>query len=308
VPNILDITVPNPDELLNAGAYGAGAVIRVQTSATQAGAYADVSGTGSTPTLAIVTGVLIYYGYDPSGTSTSWYRTRYENVGATRTSAWTTVFQPNNPGQVSRSDVKTYLGLTGTGDDELIDTCINSATSQAERDTGRTFTYTSNVIRDYSTDGQVTVQIADTPKTDSTRVVTLGGVTLTEGTGYWLLPDRRNPDVSVTIQLFMFDRNRTDWYKSDPQWWDKNLDVWWGRYGNSPLDLRITGYIGHPTWKADVFEQVRFLAAWFYWRAKSGASGVIQTPTGEEIDLGTEPSSSPVFVGNWRVRTAVASV
>jgi hypothetical protein len=206
------------------------------------------------------------------------------------------------------SDLKTYLGLTTSGDDALLQTCLDAGLAQAERDTGRTFAYSSNHVHDYSTDGSVTVSIHDIPKTDATRVVTLGGVTLTETTGYWLLPDRRNPDVSVTIQLFMFDRNRADWYKSDPQWWDKNLDVWWRRYGNSPLDLRIASFTGHPVWTADVTQQVTFLAAWFYWRAKSGASGVIQTPTGEEIDLGTEPTSSPVFVGNWRVRTAVASV
>lgn len=206
------------------------------------------------------------------------------------------------------SELKTYLGLTGSGDDALLQTCINDGTAQAERDTDRVFTYASNTTRDYSTDGNVTVRIVDTPKTDATRVVTLNGVALTETQGYWLLPDRRNPDVSTTIQLAAFNTNRADWFKSDPNWFDKNLDTFWRRYGNIPLDLRTYGFVGHPVWPNDVFEQVRFLSAWFYWRAKSGASGVIQTPTGEEIDLGAEPVSSPVFVRNWRIRTAVAGV
>jgi gp6-like head-tail connector protein len=206
------------------------------------------------------------------------------------------------------SELKTYLGITTSNDDALLTTCIASGTSQAERDTGRTFSYSSNNVRDYSTDGQAVVQITDIPKTDSSRIVTLNGVALTETQGYWLLPDRRNPDISTTIQLAAFDTNRADWFKADPQWWDKNLDTFWRRYGSIPLDLRIASYVGHPTWTSDVFEQVRFLAAWFYWRAKSGASGVIQTPTGEEIDLSTEPSSSPVFKANWRIRTAVANV
>jgi hypothetical protein len=206
------------------------------------------------------------------------------------------------------SELKTYLGLTGSGDDALLTSAINSGTAQAEHDTSRTFSYASNTTRDYSTDGQVLVQITDIPKTDATRVVTLNGVALTETQGYWLLPDRRNPDISTTIQLAAFDTNRADWFKADPMWWDKNLDMFWRRYGAIPLDLRITSFVGHPTWTADVYEQVRFLAAWFYWRAKSGASGVIQTPTGEEIDLGAEPVSSPVFVHNWRIRTAVAGV
>ena len=208
----------------------------------------------------------------------------------------------------SLSDLKTYLGLTGSGDDALLTTCIASGIGQAERDTGRTFAYGSNKVLDYSTDGQAAVRISDIPKTAATRIVTMLGVTLVETTGYWLLPDRRNPDISTTIQLAAFDRNRTDWFKADPQWWDKNLDTFWMRYGALPLDLRISSAVGHPTWNNDVWEQVRFLAAWFYWRAKSGASGVIQTPTGEEIDLSAEPSSSPVFIHNWRIRTAVANV
>lgn len=91
--NIIHIDVAAPDEILNAGAFAAGAVIRLQTSATETGAYADVSGTGSTPTIAVVTLTNSYTGYDPNGSSSSWYRTRYENSAATRLSDWSAVFQ-----------------------------------------------------------------------------------------------------------------------------------------------------------------------------------------------------------------------
>ena len=40
MPNQVKLTAENPDELLNAGAYGAGAVIRLQTAATETGAFA----------------------------------------------------------------------------------------------------------------------------------------------------------------------------------------------------------------------------------------------------------------------------
>jgi hypothetical protein len=93
VPNLLAISVENADEILNTGAYAAGALIRVQWSATEAGAFADVSGTGSTPTLAVVTGVRSYTAYDPNGTASLWYRTRYENAAATRVSDWSAAFQ-----------------------------------------------------------------------------------------------------------------------------------------------------------------------------------------------------------------------
>jgi hypothetical protein len=207
----------------------------------------------------------------------------------------------------SLADLKTYLGLTGSGDDALLTSSIASAIDQAEADTGRRFAYSSNTVQQWSSDGQSLVTIHDVPMTDATRVVTLGGVTVTEGTNGWFLPDRRNPDVSTTIQLYAFDRGG-DWYKTDPAWFDKNLDITWNRRGNTPQDLRITGFRGHPVWRADVTQEVTFLAAWFYWRAKSGASGVIQTPTGEEIDLGAEPKSSPTFVRNWAVRPGIIGV
>jgi hypothetical protein len=93
VPNVVHIKVENPDEILNVGAYNAGAIIRLQTSATQVGGFADVSGAGSTPTIAVVTATRSYTGYDPNGIVSSWYQTRYENVGATRVSDWTPSFQ-----------------------------------------------------------------------------------------------------------------------------------------------------------------------------------------------------------------------
>jgi hypothetical protein len=207
----------------------------------------------------------------------------------------------------SLSELKTYIGVTTSTDDALLTTALASAIGQAERDTGRTFSVASNVTADYSSDAQVLVHIADIPRSDSSRVVTLSGAALTEGTGYWLLPDRRYPDISTTIQLFHFDQSRGDWYKADPMWWDKNLDTFWRR-GSTPNDLRIVSVQGHPVWRADVTEQVLFLGAWFYWRAKSGASGVVQLPNGTEVDLGAEPLSTPQFIRNWSVRTAVAGV
>lgn len=93
MPNIVKVTVENPDEILNAGAYDAGAVIRLQSAATEAGAFANVAGTGSTPSIAIVSTTRIYTGYDPAGTASTWYRTRYENAGASRLSDWSAAFQ-----------------------------------------------------------------------------------------------------------------------------------------------------------------------------------------------------------------------
>lgn len=95
MPNVLKVTVENSDELLNAGAYDTGALIQIQSSTTetQPGTFADISGTGSTPTIAILAATRSYTGYDPNGTSAMWYRTRYKNAAGSRASDWSASFQ-----------------------------------------------------------------------------------------------------------------------------------------------------------------------------------------------------------------------
>ena len=204
------------------------------------------------------------------------------------------------------ADLKTYLGITGSQDDALLAQCIVDAVGKAERDTGRTFATASNVRTTYSTDGQASMVIHDRPFEDANRTVTLQGVTSTEGENVWFLPDRRDQNITATVQLQHYNRDHPEWYKVDPFWFDKNLDSP-RRGGYQPNDLVITGVIGHPFPDDDVVGAIRLLEAWLYWNAKSGASGVVQLPTGESLDLEAEPPRYAEFVRNWRIRTAVAS-
>ena len=212
---------------------------------------------------------------------------------------------------VSLPEVKTFIGLTGTQDDQLLSNLITAAEAKMERDTGRVFAYSSNVTRTYSTDGQASITVRDLPAIGSnTRVVTLGGGTMTAGTGYWLLPDRRNPDVSTTIQVRYYDRSSADWYKADPDWFDKNLDNPRAWLGSTPNDLVIQGAEGHalPV-PGDVVGMARSLVQLMYWQNKAGASGTVATPTGDLIDLSArDPIGYPEFVRDWKIRTAVAGV
>ena len=116
--------------------------------------------------------------------------------------------------------------------------------------------------------------------------------------------------VSVTIQLRPFDPSQAYWYKASPDWWDSNMDS--PRYAlslGSPNDLTITGPEGHPTpLPGDVVSMHKVMAALLYWQAKSGASGTVNTPTGEVIDLSADPIGYAQFVRDWKVRTAVANV
>jgi hypothetical protein len=211
------------------------------------------------------------------------------------------------PPLVSLDELKTYLKITGTSDDQLLASCASNASITAERDTGRIFAVSSNVQHVYSTDDASSLTIHDRPYNDATRVVSWQGVDQVEGSGYWMLQDRRNPDVSVTIQLRYYDRTRGDWYKASPDWFDRNLDQL-DRRGSVPNDLVITGTVGHPQLPLDVKEAVLGLAALYFWQRKSGASGVVKTPTGEQVDLAELADTYANFVKNWRIRTAVAIV
>lgn len=208
---------------------------------------------------------------------------------------------------VTLTEIKDYLGKTGSDDDLLIGSIASNASAMAERDTGRTFAVTSNVTTVYSTDGQRSLTIHDRPYNDTTRTVQLGGVTRTEGTDVWFLPDRRNQDVAATVQLEYYDTHGARWFAAHFNWFDANLDS--PRLeGSTPNDLVIRGTVGHPVLAGDVRMAVLELAAFLYWRAKGGASSLSVNLTGEEIDLTMLPQAYQTMVRNWRIRTAVASV
>jgi hypothetical protein len=210
---------------------------------------------------------------------------------------------------VSLDDLKTYLGFSGsTGDDALLASCASNATAQAEADTGRYFSIRSNHTERYSSNGQASLTILDVPYDDPARTITWLGASLTSDTSYWLLPDRRNTRTASTLQLRFYDFTRPDWYKASPAWFDANLDRW-GPSGGAPNDVVVVGVHGHPdNGSPDVHQAVLELAAWFYFRAKSGASGFVNSPTGEEIDLGALPDAYAQFVRNWKVTTGVAAI
>ena len=213
---------------------------------------------------------------------------------------------------VSLAEQKTFMGLTGTQDDQLISNLILQAEAQIEGDTGHTFAYSSNTTSVYSTDGEATVRVRDIPAAASnTRTIRLSGALLTENVNVWLLPDRNNPEVSTLIQLRPFDRSRPDWWKAYPNWFDANMDSprYWASLG-SPNDLVITGPEGHPTpTPADVIGMCKLKTQLLYWQNKAGASGTVTTPTGDLIDLSArDPVGYPEFVRAWRIRSAVAGV
>jgi hypothetical protein len=141
VANAITIAVENPDVLLNVGMYGAGAIIRLQSGAVEAGPFADEA------TVAIVSGDTSYTLFDMDGTSSTWYRSRYENAGGTSVSDWTEPFPaaPETYYYVTPSLLKQRANIPDTEDDSLIALICNEVNGWIDNFVGRLlrpFTYT----------------------------------------------------------------------------------------------------------------------------------------------------------------------
>lgn len=174
MPNILSISVPNPDQLLNAGAYGAGAVVQIQSGAALAGPFADDG------TVAIVTNVTSYTHYDSDGTSSTWYRTRYENATGTTVSDWSDPFQPRTS-LVSLADAQSRSG--GAVTQAMIDGVEAELAADIGPLTGeRTETFYLERLRWPSLIDGVYLS-----RRTNAVVVKRDGVTLTAGTDYRLM-------------------------------------------------------------------------------------------------------------------------
>ena len=136
MPNVIRVHVDGVDDLLNAGMYGAGAIVRVHTAATETGVFANVG------TAALVSGTQTYTIYHTTGIASDWYRTRYENVGGTTLSDWSEAFQAGAEeagGICSLYDVKQALNETGAEHDEELAELIGEVTADLAGHTGRRF-------------------------------------------------------------------------------------------------------------------------------------------------------------------------
>lgn len=83
----LQVTVANAAELLATQAYGAGALLRWESGALQAGPFVEGG------TVALVSGTSLYDVWDAAGVVGTWYRTRISNSGGTTFSAYSAPFQ-----------------------------------------------------------------------------------------------------------------------------------------------------------------------------------------------------------------------
>lgn len=270
MPNTLKVTVEDVDDLLNAGAYDAGALVRLQWSATEAGAYADLSGTGSTPTILLVAATRDYEGWDPAGATTTWYRTRYENAGGTRLSEWSASFQVGSPPALcSDGAVKARLfpaGADDTVDDPLINALIVQVSAWIEGYTGRMFRPVTET-RVFDTTAGSVLRIPD-----GVRAVTSMGVATTHqpdsGGAYTTIPAA---DILLRPKL----TDRGSWPATEVRISRGTLAGTVAYFATAENGCTITGSFGFASVPPDVEAVAIDAVVAAYQSRKNGASSVL---------------------------------
>jgi hypothetical protein len=209
---------------------------------------------------------------------------------------------------VMPAQVRDYLNITATTgqySNELIGSNINAASAFLQRRTSRQFEFQgSNTSKTFTTEGRAYLTIPDLRVANS---VTLQDSTLTANESYYLIPDRMNTGVFTAIQFRAFGTYN---YRSNPQWFDRNLDSWlYSRVeGSLPNDLVIVGEWGHVPLPSELLHATVVLASYFTKRPDSVLSGGIQTPEGGIFDLSALPVEVTTFIDGWKLGEQLVGV
>lgn len=209
---------------------------------------------------------------------------------------------------VSVSDVRAYLdvdGTTGKYSDTLIASNIRASAAFLERSTGRQIERQTNTTKYFTSEGRAALRIPDLRSVTS---ITLQGATLDVDESYWLVG--ANGGVSTGIQFRAFGTGGWPSYLSNPQWFDRNLDRDWYRYGTSslPNDLAITGNWGHDPYPWEFLHACKVLAAWYTKRPASVLANVAFTPDGNVLNYSEFPPEVAAFVKSWRLGSELVAV
>ncbi len=73
----VDVWLPDPASVLAAGAFGAGALIRLESGPAETGPFVEIT------TIAVVNTTVEYTFWDTAGDNTTWYRWRVSKYDAT---------------------------------------------------------------------------------------------------------------------------------------------------------------------------------------------------------------------------------
>jgi len=119
---IIETTIENATQLLDTSYLGAGALGRVERSATEAGVYSEIT------TFALVPDKRFYVIFDLAGAVSSWYRIRFSKSDGTSPSTYGDVFQGGDETAgllCSRFDMEQRLFGTSTPSDNDRETLLD---------------------------------------------------------------------------------------------------------------------------------------------------------------------------------------
>ncbi len=204
--------------------------------------------------------------------------------------------------------MRAYLDVEGTAgkySDAVITSNIRAASAFLERATGRQFQAQTNTTKTFTTNGAASLRIPDLRTTTS---ITLQGTTLDADESYWLVPDNRG--VYTTLQFRGFGSGGSYSYLSNPQWFDRNLDRDWNRYGSGsfPNDLVITGDWGWDPLPEDLLHACKVLAAWYTKRPASVLANTALTPDGAVLQYSEYPPEVLNFIKSWSLGAMLVSI
>lgn len=210
---------------------------------------------------------------------------------------------------VTPAQVRAYLDVDGTARayaDALVSSNIRAASAYLERATGRQFEAQTGATKTFTTNGAASIQIPDLRTVTS---VTLQGAALTADESYWAISD--NHGVVTTLQLRPYGTGSYPNYKANPQWFDRNLDrdfYRYGGYGSLPNDLVIVGDWGHEPLPEDLLHACKVLSAWYTRRPASVLANSQITPEGNQLNFSALPPEVERFIADWRLGSMLIAI
>ena len=221
----------------------------------------------------------------------------------------------SEPAFITASALRAYLELNTVSssskyDDSTLGSNIRAASSFLQRKTGRQFA-DQTATKLFTTQGRTAITI---PGLRSATAVTLQSTTLTADSTYWLLPDAQQTGLYTGIQFRGFGgRSSPLGYLHNPEWFDRNLDMTWGRTGNDyslPNDLSIAGTWGYTdaNLPEPLLHATKVLAAYYTKRPDSVLASVATTVEGTTLDYSTLPPEVLEFIADWKLSEQAVSV
>lgn len=221
----------------------------------------------------------------------------------------------SDPAFISAASLRAYLELNAVSssskyDDGTLGSNIRAASGFLQRRTNRQFA-DQTATKLFTTQGRTAITI---PGLRSASAVTLQSTSLTADSTYWLIPDAQHTGLYTGVQFRGFGgRFDPHGYLANPEWFDRNLDQRWGRYGDDyslPNDLSITGSWGYTdaNLPESLLHATKVLAAFYTKRPDSVLASIATTVEGTTLDYSALPPEVLAFIEDWKLSDMAVSV